>query len=121
VEEGDVREGGGDLGGLVHVAERGGEDDLVAVLRQLADDALGVGALGHVLDELGDHLALHRRFHLLAALIVLEGPAGVPDRADVDEADLGGRLGGERGGGQQGGSSQGREHDSPVVHGVFLQ
>ena len=82
-----LREGLRHLERLVHVAERGGEDDLVALGGEIADHALGVGAFGHALHVRGAHLALQLRFHRLAPGVVGEGPAAVADRADVDEAD----------------------------------
>ena len=36
--------------GGIHEAEAGGEDNVVALLCEVADDALGVGAFGYVLD-----------------------------------------------------------------------
>ena len=83
-----LREGRRDLDRRVHVAERGREDEVVAALRELADHALGVRALGHALDVLGRDLRAERLLHLLAADVVLVGPAGVADRAHVDVADL---------------------------------
>ncbi|MDQ0589778.1 hypothetical protein QFZ47_003887 [Variovorax paradoxus] len=72
----------------LHVAEAGREDQPVALLREVADHALGVGALWHVLDEGGPDLAAERRIDGLAALFMLAHPAGIGDRRDVDEADL---------------------------------
>ena len=43
----------GDLDGRVHEAEGGGEDQVVAVGGQLADDAFGVRPLAYALDEAG--------------------------------------------------------------------
>ena len=112
VQEGDLGELAGDALDVVHVAEAGGEHDLAAAGGELADHALGVGALGDVLDVARLDLAAERLFHLLAALVVLVGPAGVADRADVDEADLRG-VGGLRGEGQGGrdGERGGGEHE----------
>ena len=69
---------------------------LLPRLRELADHALGVRAFGHALDVLGRDLAAQRLFHFLAAGVVLERPAGVADRAHVDEADLERLVGGGR-------------------------
>ncbi|MNY20499.1 hypothetical protein D3C86_1539800 [compost metagenome] len=92
------------LGHLQHrllIAERGAEDQLVALAGQVAEHALGVsGGLGHVLDERGLHLVAELGFHRLAAGVMGEGPAGIAHRADVDECHLerfaggGGRRGG---------------------------
>jgi hypothetical protein len=71
---------------LVHVAERGGEHDLVPLRGEIAHHALGVGAFRHALDVGRLHLALELRFHRLASDVVREGPAAVADRPDVDKA-----------------------------------
>ena len=112
VQEGDVGELAGDALDVVHVAEAGGEHDLAAAGGELADHALGVGALGDVLDVARLDPASERLLELLAALVVLVGPAGVADRADVDKADLRG-VGGLRGEGQGGrdGERGGGEHE----------
>jgi hypothetical protein len=86
--EGHLGELLGDLDRRVHVAEGGGEHQLAAGCGELADHALRIRAFGHVFNDLGDDLAAQRLLHLLAALVMLEGPAGVTDRADIDEADL---------------------------------
>ena len=83
--------------GGIHVAERGRDHQLAARLRQVADHALGIGALRHVFHKLGGDLVAQRLFHFLARLIVLGGPACVADGADIHEADVqrnGGRCGG---------------------------
>ena len=66
----DVRELLRDLDRRVHVAERGGEDQLVAGGGELADHALGVRALRDVLDEGGLDLVAERLLHCLAADVV---------------------------------------------------
>src|SRR5207249_7222885 len=76
----------GDLERRIHVAERRREDELIAALRELAYDTLGVGTLGYVLDVLGRHLAPECLFHLLAPAIVLKCPAGIAHWAHVDES-----------------------------------
>ncbi len=43
----------GDLDGRVHVAERRGENQLVARRGELVDHPLGIGALGYAFDERG--------------------------------------------------------------------
>lgn len=110
VHEDGVGEGLGDLDHLVHVAEGGGEDDLVALLRHVAEDAFGVGRFRHVLDEAGLHLAARLGFDRLAADVVGIGPAVVAGRADVYETGLervGGVGAGEAGHRQDGGGGQG--------------
>ncbi|MPN35073.1 hypothetical protein SDC9_182567 [bioreactor metagenome] len=97
MHEDGVGEGLGDLDHLVHVTEGSGEDDLVALLRHVAEDAFGVGGFRHVFDEGGLHLAAGLRFDQLAADVVGVGPAVVAGRADVDETGLE-RLGGRRAG-----------------------
>jgi hypothetical protein len=47
---------GGHLEHGLHVAEGGAEDQLVALAGHVAEHALGVGRLGHLLDEAGHHL-----------------------------------------------------------------
>ena len=69
----------------LHVAEAGREDQLVALLRQVADHAFGVRALGHVLDIARLDLAAECGLHRLPAFFVLVDPAGVADRRNVDE------------------------------------
>uniref|UniRef100_A0A494G987 Uncharacterized protein n=1 Tax=Solanum lycopersicum TaxID=4081 RepID=A0A494G987_SOLLC len=78
----------GDFQRRVHVAERGGEDQVVVVLGHVADHPLGVGALGHVLDVIGGDLRAEFLRQRLAPLFMLIRPAVVADRADVDETDL---------------------------------
>jgi hypothetical protein len=104
----------------VHEAEGRGEDEPRAGQRHLGQDALGVGAFGHVLlvDRL-DPVAVGG-FHRKPALVVLEGPAAVADGADVDEADLERRLraGGQAERGGRGGGRAGEEERSSF-HGSF--
>jgi len=78
----------GHLQHRLHVAERGGEDDLVALRGQVADHAFGIGALGHLLDDGGLDLVAELGFHFLAAQVVRIRPARVTGRPDVDEGDL---------------------------------
>jgi hypothetical protein len=77
-----------DLQRRLHVAEAGREDQLVAGGHEVADDALGVRPLGHVLDEGRLHARTEARPARPAALLVLAHPAGVGDGRDIDEADL---------------------------------
>ncbi len=142
-----ARVGGGDVGrGLVagdgfefhigevarhaqrglHVAEAGREDDLVAGGSEVADHALGVRALGHVLDIGRAHLRPQGRLDGAAPFVVLARPAGLGDGRYVHEAGLhgsgAGRCGGFGGRLRPGGGRQektgGRERGSEVfVHG----
>ena len=84
----DVGKVFGDLQRRLHVAEARREDELVALSRQVANYAFGIGAFGHVLDVGCLDLAAQRNFHCLTALVVLMDPAGVRQRCDVDEGDL---------------------------------
>src|SRR5690606_29803903 len=71
-----------------HVAERGGEDHVVALAGEAIEDRLRLGTLWHAL-EIGRLDAVTQRgLELEAAVVVLLGPAGVTDRADVDERGL---------------------------------
>jgi hypothetical protein len=88
VLEDRVRKLSGNPLDVVHVAEAGTVDQLVAAARELAEHPLRIRSLRHGLDELRLHLAVQRFLHLPAAEVVLKGPAGLADRADVDEADL---------------------------------
>ncbi|MNQ65447.1 hypothetical protein D3C85_799010 [compost metagenome] len=72
----------------VHVAEGGGEDQVVFVLGHVADHPLGVGPFGHVLHIVGGDLRAEFFRELLASLFMLIRPAVVADRADVNEADF---------------------------------
>ena len=74
--------------GRIHVAEGGRDDDLVAILGKLADDALGVGGgFGHVFLVGGfDVGEVFLKFE--PALIVRVGPAHIANRTDIDEGDL---------------------------------
>ncbi|MNT54493.1 hypothetical protein D3C72_1916620 [compost metagenome] len=88
MHKGDVGELLGDALDEVHIAEAGGVDQRIAAAGQFANHALGVGAFRHVLDIFCFHLVTQRLLHLQASLVVLIGPAGIADRADVDEAHL---------------------------------
>src|SRR5664279_879192 len=115
-----------DLDRRIPVPERGREDEVVPRDRKLADHALGIGALGHVLNIFRRDLAAQRLFHFLAAEVVLIRPAGVADRAHVDEADLERLAGlGLRGGGQRqryraGGHGRERHSAGSAVHRYLL-
>src|SRR3546814_4337556 len=83
-----------DVGGLlgdahrgVHEADEGGEDQLVARGRELADDAVGIRPLVDALDIGGLHLVAEVILDGAAGDVVAVRPAEVADRADVDVAD----------------------------------
>ena len=78
----------GDLQRRVHEAERGREYQRVALLRKVADHALGIGTLGHLLDEAGLDLVAQRLFQRQSSGVVLRGPARIAHRTDIDECDL---------------------------------
>ena len=69
-------------------AERGGEDDLVAVLDEVLDDLRGLGPLGDVLLVGGLDGVAELLLDVLAAVVVGRCPAAVVDRADVDPGRL---------------------------------
>jgi hypothetical protein len=72
----------------IHVAERGGEDELMAGACELFDGTLGVGTFGHVFQigrfdpvaEGGDDRP--------ATDLMLIGPAEIADRPEIDETDF---------------------------------
>jgi len=90
----DVRKQLGDLLQRLHVAERGCEDQLVAVGGELTKHAFGIGGLRDVFHERGLDLVAHLLFETEPAHVVLLGPAAVATRAQIDERNLE-RLGGE--------------------------
>ena len=77
-----------DLQRRVHVAERGGEDQLVAGAHQLLDRALGVRAFADVFEIGGLDLVAEFLDQRLAREFMLVGPAEIADRAEIDEADF---------------------------------
>ena len=96
MDEFHVREFLRDLQRRVHVAEGGGEDHLVALARQLADDAGRIRPLGNVLDEGRLDLVTKMLFNVLTADLVGIGPAMVTRIGQIDEPDLD-RVGNRRG------------------------
>ena len=72
----------------LHVAKAGREDQLVALLRQIADHALGVRAFGDVLDIAGLHTLAQCRLHGKPAFFVLAYPAGGGQWRNVDKPNL---------------------------------
>ena len=89
-----VRQLLGGLDRLVHEAEGRGEDQLVALLREVLDDRDGACVFLHILDVARDDLTLQRLVHREPALVVRPAPAIVADRPRIDEAELQ-RFGGE--------------------------
>ena len=88
VHEVHIREFLGHGRGRVHVAERGGEDGVEALARQVANHAFGVSAFGHAFQIGRGDLVAHGFFQILAAFVVGVGPAAVTDGADVDECHV---------------------------------
>jgi hypothetical protein len=78
----------GDLQRRIHVAERRGEDQLVAGANQLFDRALGIGTFADVLEIGGLDLVAEFLDHGLARKFMLVGPAEIADRAKIDKADF---------------------------------
>ena len=83
-----VRELGGDLDHLVHVAIGGAENDLAALLGEVAQHRDGRCVFSDVLDVHRLDLVAERGFDGFAALVVGPGPTVVADRAEEGEADL---------------------------------
>jgi hypothetical protein len=83
-----VPEVGSDAQRRLEVAEAGGEDQLDAAGGHLAHHTLGVGAFGYGLDMPRADLVAERAFERAPRLVVLEGPAGLADGADIDETDV---------------------------------
>ena len=118
-----VREFLRDLEKRIHVAEARREDELVALLREVAQHAFGVGVFGNVLKRRHLNLVAELGFDGLAGDVVLRRPAFFVGRAHVNEGNLEGprRSGGGsgrlgcirsllRGGGLRFFLAAGREH-----------
>jgi hypothetical protein len=72
----------------IHIAQGGGENQLVAGAYQLFDRALGVRTLGDIFQERRlDGIAEFFR-NRLASQFVLLSPAEIADRTKIDKADL---------------------------------
>ena len=76
----------GDLQRRVHVAEGGGEDQLVAGAHELLDRTFGVRTFADVLQVSGLDLVAEFLDQRLARDFVLVGPAEISNRAEIDEA-----------------------------------
>ena len=85
----DVGKLGRDLVRRIHVAERGGEDDVAARTCEALQCALGIGAFRHAFQIGGLDGVAERFLDLEPALVVLIRPAEIADRADIDETRLG--------------------------------
>ncbi len=84
----DVGEFRRDFQRLVHIAVGRGEDQLAALVGEVADHRGGRGVFGDVLDIDGLDLVAERCLQRLAALVMGPGPAEIADRTEEDEADL---------------------------------
>ena len=76
-----------DLDDIGHIAEAGGEDDVVALLGVVADDPIGIGAFCDKL-TVGRLDIIELTLHIQASLVVGIGPAEIARRPNVDEGDL---------------------------------
>ena len=81
-----IGELGGDGVGRIHIAERGGEHDIAPAQRHLGQNALRIGAFGHIFLKGDFHLVAVSFLKRHRPLMVLKGPAAVADRADIDKA-----------------------------------
>ncbi|MNZ93536.1 hypothetical protein D3C78_1126070 [compost metagenome] len=79
---------GGELLQRFHVAERGAEDQLIALPGHVAQHALGVRAFGHAFHIAGLDLVAEFLFQGLARLVVGIRPAAIADRTDIRKRDL---------------------------------
>ena len=70
----------------IHVAVAGREDDIKTLAGHVQDDALGILAFSHGLDERGGHAV--QGFHGQAALVMGVGISGVAHRGHIDKTDL---------------------------------
>ena len=84
----DIFELGRQLHHGFHVAEGGTENHFVALAGHVADHALGVSRLRHVLDKAGGNFVAEFFFQGLARVVVRESPAAVSHGADISEGDL---------------------------------
>ena len=93
VLEGQLGELLGDFQRRVHIAEGGGEDQVIAALGHVANHPLGICTFRDVFHVAGFNLVAELFDHRLTALLMLVSPAVVANRANVDKADLQ-RIGG---------------------------
>ncbi len=73
--------------GRVHIAEGRGEDHIVALLSQVADDAFRIRAFGHRLDIGRLHVG-HVLFHVKTSLVVGVRPTAIANRPYIDPGRL---------------------------------
>src|SRR5215510_14619611 len=78
----------GDAQRLLHVAERGSENQPVALLSKLANHAFRIRPFSNAFDIGRLHLVAEVRLNGLAAGVMTMCPAIIPNRADIDKADL---------------------------------
>src|SRR5215510_12472863 len=78
----------GDAQRLLHVAERGGENQPVALLGKLANHPFSIRPLGNAFDIGRLHLVAEMRLNGLAAEVMAMCPDIVPNRANIDKTDL---------------------------------
>ena len=83
-----IGEFAGDLHGLVHVAVRCREDQLAALLGQIAQNRNSAGVFGHVFDIDRFDLVAQFGVNRFTAFVMRPGPAIVADRAKEDKADF---------------------------------
>ncbi len=97
-----------DFQGRVHVAERGGENQIVATGGHVADHPLGIGPFGDAFDVGSFDFVSELFGHNFSRPVVHVGPARIANGTDVDKTDLErfGRLAGQAPAQQGGGESQ---------------
>ena len=80
----------------LHITKAGGKDQLVALQRQITDDALGVRAFRHIFNKAGFDLRAQRSLHRLPAVFMLTHPTGVGHGRDIHKANFQRRRGRRR-------------------------
>ena len=83
-----IREFLGDLENRVHVAKRSGEDELIALLSQITQHALGIRIFGNILNGCHLDLIAELRFNRAAGNVMLSRPAFFIGRAHIHESDF---------------------------------
>ena len=83
-----IREFLGDLENRVHVAKRSGEDELIALLSQITQHALGIRIFGNILNGCHLDLVTELRFNRAAGNVMLSRPAFFIGRAHIHESDF---------------------------------
>jgi len=72
----------------IHIAKGGGENEVMATLGQIPDHTFSFRAFGHTVDKFGFDLVAKVLFQFKSALVVLVGPAGITNRADINKANF---------------------------------